>query len=65
MRLFYYEDVTPADYEPPCFKATVDEKMRFDDQAVRINIGHVESAHHAYAMPFELAIAHLVVSGQA
>ena len=48
MRLYYYEDVTPIDYEPPMFKPTVDDKLRFDDQAVRLSVGNVQTPHHSY-----------------
>ncbi|KAI8818668.1 HORMA domain-containing protein [Fimicolochytrium jonesii] len=48
MKLFYYDERTPAEYEPPCFRAGNDEeKFFFSQKPEKINIGKVETPHHA------------------
>ncbi|XP_035827027.1 HORMA domain-containing protein 2 isoform X2 [Aplysia californica] len=46
MKLFYYDEVTPADYEPPGFKPSSDDAFVFQDDATNIAIGSVSTAFH-------------------
>ncbi|KAK3103440.1 hypothetical protein FSP39_019260 [Pinctada imbricata] len=43
MKLLYYEDVTPADYEPPGFKPADSDKFTFDVEPANINVGDVST----------------------
>ncbi|KAI9006141.1 DNA-binding protein, partial [Gaertneriomyces semiglobifer] len=58
MKLFYYDEVTPADYEPPFFRPGDDEeKFYFLSSPERIKVGQIETPHHAYGtlhMPIHL-----------
>lgn len=47
MKLYYYDDVTPADYEPPGFKATTDSEILFDKETTKIAIGEVDTPFHS------------------
>ncbi|KND01595.1 uncharacterized protein SPPG_03393 [Spizellomyces punctatus DAOM BR117] len=56
MRLFYYDDVTPAEYEPPFFRAgDNDEKFYFAHRPEKIKIGQVETPHHALNLHVQTA----------
>eukprot|EP00898_Chlorokybus_atmophyticus_P000958 jgi/Chlat1/1863/Chrsp141S02180 len=52
MRMFYYDDVTPADYEPPFFKAASDEdrNAKFAKPPLSMKVGKVDSGHFAIAL---------------
>lgn len=41
MKLFYYDEVTPADYQPPGFKDGDCEGVIFDGEPVCWNVGEV------------------------
>mgnify|MGYP002385268448 CR=1 FL=1 len=48
MRLYYYEDVTPIDYQPPFFREGSDEKLSFrKEEHLKLNIGKVETPYHS------------------
>ncbi|RKO92018.1 DNA-binding protein, partial [Blyttiomyces helicus] len=48
MRLFYYDDVTPEEYEPPLFRAGDNhEKLFFQDPTQTLKVGAVETPYHA------------------
>jgi len=52
MRLYYYDDVTPIDYQPPLFRDTVDVKLNFrKEDPVKINVGRVDTPYHT-SVPF-------------
>ncbi|BFZ05218.1 hypothetical protein BsWGS_08257 [Bradybaena similaris] len=44
MKLFYYDEITPADYEPPGFKASSDDAFVFAEEATNIAIGEVATS---------------------
>jgi meiosis-specific protein HOP1 len=48
MRLYYYDDVTPRDYEPPNFKAKTDADGDFyvTSEPQLIKVGSLLTAHH-------------------
>ncbi|XP_074660592.1 uncharacterized protein LOC141913053, partial [Tubulanus polymorphus] len=46
MKLLYYDEVTPEDYEPPGFKAAECDTFTFEDEPVNINIGDVATPFH-------------------
>ncbi|KAG5463941.1 hypothetical protein LSCM1_00114 [Leishmania martiniquensis] len=56
MRLTYYDEVTPASYEPPCFAPASDHMARLYQDEVRhhVHIGSIDSSHHL----FSVAIRH-------
>uniref|UniRef100_A0A2C9KAD6 HORMA domain-containing protein n=1 Tax=Biomphalaria glabrata TaxID=6526 RepID=A0A2C9KAD6_BIOGL len=46
MKLFYYDEVTPADYEPPGFRPANDSAFHFAEEATNIAIGEVVTPFH-------------------
>ncbi|KAG2375185.1 hypothetical protein C9374_010189 [Naegleria lovaniensis] len=48
MKLLYYEDITPADYEPAFFRALREEESKqFNKDFVKLKIGQVETQYHS------------------
>ncbi|EFC42471.1 meiotic specific asynaptic protein [Naegleria gruberi] len=48
MKLLYYEDVTPRDYEPSFFRALrEDESRKFNQDFVKLKIGQVQTQYHS------------------
>ncbi|XP_061600269.1 zebrafish testis-expressed 38 [Cololabis saira] len=47
MKLYYYDDVTPADYEPPGFKEGVSDSMLFEGTPAHFKLGEVHTAYHS------------------
>ncbi|KAG5488509.1 hypothetical protein JIQ42_00116 [Leishmania sp. Namibia] len=56
MRLTYYDEVTPASYEPPCFAPASEQMARMYQDEVKhhVHIGAMDSSHHL----FSVAIRH-------
>ncbi|CBZ25954.1 conserved hypothetical protein [Leishmania mexicana MHOM/GT/2001/U1103] len=56
MRLTYYDEVTPASYEPPCFAPASEHMARLYQNEVRhhVHIGSMDTSHHL----FSVAIRH-------
>ncbi|GBG74246.1 hypothetical protein CBR_g17956 [Chara braunii] len=54
MKIYYYDDVTPEDYEPPFFRCATDEEddMTFPGERspFRMKIGDVNSKYYAIAL---------------
>ncbi|KAL2937425.1 Meiosis-specific protein ASY1 [Bienertia sinuspersici] len=52
MKLLYFDDVTPADYEPPFFRGCTDEDARnlWNRNPLRMEVGHVNSKHFVLAL---------------
>ncbi|KAJ7307232.1 hypothetical protein JRQ81_009226 [Phrynocephalus forsythii] len=46
MKLFYYDEVTPADYQPPGFKEGDCEAMAFEGEPLYLHIGEVPTPFH-------------------
>lgn len=46
MRLFYYDDVTPVDYEPPGFKSSDFDSYKYDNGKYKITLGTVPCLWH-------------------
>ncbi|XP_067108494.1 zebrafish testis-expressed 38 [Osmerus mordax] len=46
MKLYYYDDVTPSDYEPPGFKEGVCDTLWFEGMAVHFRVGEVQTPFH-------------------
>jgi len=46
MKLTYYDDVTPEDYEPPGFTAADNENFNFDEEPMNIKVGDVQTPFH-------------------
>ncbi|KAM4690472.1 HORMA domain-containing protein 1 [Rhinophrynus dorsalis] len=46
MKLFYYDEVTPADYQPPGFKEGSSEGMMFEGDPIYLNVGEVATPFH-------------------
>ncbi|XP_074044848.1 HORMA domain-containing protein 1 isoform X3 [Macrotis lagotis] len=46
MKLFYYDEVTPADYQPPGFKEGDCEGVLFDGEPMYLNVGEVPTPFH-------------------
>ncbi|XP_054035101.1 HORMA domain-containing protein 1 [Dryobates pubescens] len=46
MKLFYYDEVTPSDYQPPGFKEGACEGMIFKGEPMYLNVGEVPTPFH-------------------
>ncbi|KFU83947.1 HORMA domain-containing protein 1, partial [Chaetura pelagica] len=46
MKLFYYDEVTPSDYQPPGFKESECEGMIFEGEPMYLNVGEVPTPFH-------------------
>nr|XP_015192178.1 PREDICTED: HORMA domain-containing protein 1 isoform X2 [Lepisosteus oculatus] len=47
MKLYYYDEVTPQDYQPPGFKEGVSTSMLFEGTPVHLTVGEVVTPFHA------------------
>ncbi|XP_028772200.1 meiosis-specific protein ASY1 isoform X2 [Neltuma alba] len=52
MKLIYYDDVTPADYEPPFFRCCTEEEARcpWTKSPLKMEVGSVNSKHFVLAL---------------
>ncbi|XP_051944777.1 zebrafish testis-expressed 38 [Hippocampus zosterae] len=48
MKLYYYDDITPAEYEPPGFKEGTCDSLWFEGTAVHFTVGDVQTAFHTF-----------------
>uniref|UniRef100_A0A3B4T8W0 HORMA domain containing 1 n=1 Tax=Seriola dumerili TaxID=41447 RepID=A0A3B4T8W0_SERDU len=46
MKLAYYDDVTPQDYQPPGFKEADGDTMEFEREPVKLTMGEVATPFH-------------------
>ncbi|XP_071505019.1 uncharacterized protein [Diadema antillarum] len=46
MKLLYYDDVTPADYEPPGFKASDTDRFSYEEEPINLRVGEVSTPFH-------------------
>ncbi|KAM9845430.1 zebrafish testis-expressed 38 [Aulostomus maculatus] len=46
MKLYYYDEITPAEYEPPGFKEGECDSLWFEGTAVHFTVGHVQTNFH-------------------
>ncbi|KAM3614488.1 uncharacterized protein V6R79_015223 [Siganus canaliculatus] len=46
MKLAYYDDVTPQDYQPPGFKDTGSDSLEFQKEPVKLTMGEVVTPFH-------------------
>ncbi|XP_005059026.1 PREDICTED: HORMA domain-containing protein 1 isoform X2 [Ficedula albicollis] len=46
MKLLYYDEVTPPDYQPPGFKEAKDEGLLFREEPMYLNVGEVPTPFH-------------------
>ncbi|XP_045129425.1 uncharacterized protein LOC123515077 [Portunus trituberculatus] len=47
MKLTYYDEVTPKDYEPPCFSPVIESDFTFSSKPVLIKVGDVSTKFHS------------------
>ncbi|XP_034469389.1 zebrafish testis-expressed 38 isoform X1 [Hippoglossus hippoglossus] len=47
MKLYYYDDITPAEYQPPGFKEGECDSLWFEGMAVHFKVGEVQTAFHS------------------
>ncbi|KAL9665626.1 hypothetical protein QQ045_021047 [Rhodiola kirilowii] len=52
MKLLYYDDVTPIDYEPPFFRGCTEEESHnsWTKNPLRMDVGNVNSKHFVFAL---------------
>ncbi|RXN31723.1 HORMA domain-containing 1 [Labeo rohita] len=50
MKLFYYDDVTPQEYQPPGFKDDDSETLIFEREPVNLTMGEVVTPFHSLKM---------------
>ncbi|KAI2518974.1 HORMA domain containing 1, partial [Homo sapiens] len=48
MKLFYYDEVTPPDYQPPGFKDGDCEGVIFEGEPMYLNVGEVSTPFHIF-----------------
>lgn len=48
MKLFYYDEVTPTEYQPPGFKDGDCEGVIFDGEPMYLNVGEVPTPFHTF-----------------
>ncbi|XP_064634240.1 HORMA domain-containing protein 1-like [Lineus longissimus] len=46
MKLLYYDDITPEDYEPPGFQSADSDYFTFEDEPMNIRVGDVSTPFH-------------------
>uniref|UniRef100_A0A8C5J418 HORMA domain-containing protein 1 n=1 Tax=Junco hyemalis TaxID=40217 RepID=A0A8C5J418_JUNHY len=46
MKLLYYDEVTPPDYQPPGFREAKDEGLLFQEEPMYLNVGEVPTPFH-------------------
>ncbi|XP_039944058.1 HORMA domain-containing protein 1 isoform X3 [Hirundo rustica] len=46
MKLLYYDEVTPPDYQPPGFKEAKDGGLMFNEEPMYLNVGEVPTPFH-------------------
>ncbi|NXK70419.1 HORM1 protein, partial [Sylvietta virens] len=46
MKLLYYDEVTPPDYQPPGFKEARDGGLMFNEEPMYLNVGEVPTPFH-------------------
>ncbi|NXU40659.1 HORM1 protein, partial [Drymodes brunneopygia] len=46
MKLLYYDEVTPPDYQPPGFREARDEGLLFNEEPMYLNVGEVPTPFH-------------------
>ncbi|KAJ0059461.1 hypothetical protein NL108_018436, partial [Boleophthalmus pectinirostris] len=46
MKLYYYDDMTPEDYEPPGFKEGECDSLWFEGTAIHFKVGNVQTPFH-------------------
>ncbi|NXB76411.1 HORM1 protein, partial [Donacobius atricapilla] len=46
MKLLYYDEVTPPDYQPPGFKEAKDGGLMFNEEPMHLNVGEVPTPFH-------------------
>ncbi|XP_075885301.1 HORMA domain-containing protein 1 isoform X2 [Nelusetta ayraudi] len=47
MKLAYYDEVTPQDYQPPGFKETDSDTIVFEKEPVKLTLGEVVTPYHS------------------
>ncbi|XP_065652790.1 HORMA domain-containing protein 1 isoform X1 [Hydra vulgaris] len=50
MKLLYYDDVTPEDYNPPGFKDCSLDNFNFKDEPMNIKVGDVSTQYHSFKL---------------
>ncbi|XP_061694258.1 zebrafish testis-expressed 38 [Syngnathoides biaculeatus] len=48
MKLYYYDEITPADYEPPGFKEGTCDSLWFEGTAMHLTVGDVQTTFHTF-----------------
>uniref|UniRef100_A0A3Q2P6F2 HORMA domain containing 1 n=1 Tax=Fundulus heteroclitus TaxID=8078 RepID=A0A3Q2P6F2_FUNHE len=53
MKLAYYDDVTPQDYQPPGFREAEGDRIEFEQEPVKLSMGKVATPYHC--IKFDMA----------
>ncbi|KAA6376868.1 MAG: putative meiotic specific asynaptic protein, partial [Streblomastix strix] len=57
MKLYYYDEITPTDYEPKFFRpATEDEALAFHFKPLRLSLGSVNTPYHQFALQIRTTV---------
>ncbi|KAJ1528289.1 HORMA domain-containing protein 1, partial [Nowakowskiella sp. JEL0078] len=62
MKLYYYDDATPPDYEPPGFRSAADSPgFYFKNKPLQLSVGDMNSLHHSVFCKMQTIADHLEV----
>uniref|UniRef100_A0A3P9NAV1 Zebrafish testis-expressed 38 n=1 Tax=Poecilia reticulata TaxID=8081 RepID=A0A3P9NAV1_POERE len=59
MKLYYYDDVTPADYQPPGFQEGVHDRLWFQGVPVHFKVGQVHTTYHSLRVRVSVEQGHV------
>ncbi|KPA79999.1 hypothetical protein ABB37_05031 [Leptomonas pyrrhocoris] len=67
MRLTYYDEITPRDYEPPCFAPASRRMLDLYQEEVKlhVHIGSMDTSHHFFSVAIRHPLLHQVQSQRA
>ncbi|XP_041848523.1 zebrafish testis-expressed 38 isoform X2 [Melanotaenia boesemani] len=59
MKLYYYDEITPWDYQPPGFKEGVCDHLWFEGMPVHFKVGEVRTAFHSLKVKVSMEQSHV------
>ncbi|GIX84089.1 hypothetical protein CDAR_8491 [Caerostris darwini] len=62
LKLLYYDDVTPEDYEPPGFEPSDYPKFNFPEKTMNISLGKIDTKKHGYKINLKSTINNYSIS---
>ncbi|KAG8179591.1 hypothetical protein JTE90_001833, partial [Oedothorax gibbosus] len=65
LKLLYYDDVTPPDYEPPGFEPSAEVRFSFPEKCLNVDMGRVDTDHHGFKLLLKSSVRKMNSSQQA